>query len=1813
DVVGQAVASIDYTIGASTLNFAGNNGETQSITVNLTTDSIVELDETFEVNLSNVQAGGRNVAITVSQGIGTIQNDDSATLSIDDVIASEADTGTNPIFTFTVTLDAEVDIAFTVDFATADGTAAIVDNDYTATSGSGGTALNFVGTVGETQTIGVTIIGDDTVELNENFFVDLSNIQASGRDVNFADNQGQGTIQNDDAATLAINSAGGSEDAGPLTFTVTLTGDVDAAFNVDYATADVVGQAVASIDYTIGASTLNFAGNNGETQSITINLTTDSIVELDETFEVNLSNVQAGGRNVTIAINQGIGTIQNDDSATLSIDDVIASEADTGTNPIFTFTVTLDAEVNIAFTVDFATADGTAAIVDNDYTATSGSGGTALNFVGTAGETQTIEVTVIGDDTVELNENFFVDLNNIQASGRDVSFGDSQGQGNITNDDAATLSINDLSLAEGDAGTTAFNFTVTLDLAIDTGVSVDYATADNTATIADNDYNAINVTTLNFTGNAGETRTITVNVNGDTTNELNEIFDVNLNNIQPNGRSVTISNNLGQGTIINDDQALFTIDDIVLAEGNTGTTTFVFTVTRDDNALANTIDYQTADNTAITGIDYTAAGPGILNFPAGGVLTQTVIVQASGDNMVELNETFYVNLSNATGEATIADNQGLGTITNDDAATLVINDVSLAEGDAGLTAFNFSVTLDFAVDAGISVDYATADNTATIADNDYNAITATLNFAGNAGETQTFTVNVNGDANIESNEIFDVNLINLQPNGRNVTIGDALGQGTINNDDWPSFTIDNVTLAEGNSGTVNFIFTVTRDDNTYTNTVDYQTADNTAATGVDYTALGPETLNFPAGGTLTQTVTVQVSGDNIVELNETFYVDLSNATGGAAIADNQGLGTITNDDAAALVINDVSLAEGDAGTTVFSFSVTLDNAVDTGLSVDYTVADNTATTVDNDYNPIPAGTLNFVGTAAEIQTVTVQVNGDTTVELNESFFVNLGNLQPNSRNVSIGDAQGQGDIINDDAAALVIDDVSLVEGDVGLTAFNFAVTLDFAVDTGISVDYATADNTATIADNDYNAIATTTLNFVGDTGETQNFTINVNGDMNSELNEIFDLNLFNLQASGRNVIIGDNLGQGTIVNDDGATFTVDDVALNEGHIGTTNFVFTVTRTTNTFANTVDCHTTDNTAMAGTDYTAVGPVTLNFPFGGTLIQTITVQVSGDISLESDETFYVNLSNATGSATIADNQGLATIINDDARIGDLVWYDADADGIQDTGEQVISGITIELYDSSNILQNSTITNAGGIFDLDVAAATNYYLRFITSTVYTITQQNQGSDDTVDSDADPMTGETPIFNLAVGITNNDLDCGMIQMDFGDAPETAANYPTTLINNGARHIINGMTAVNYLGATVDGESDGQPSANLDGDDNNGTPFPGDEDGVTIPAILIPGSLIDVIVLASVGGGFLNAWIDFNRDGDWMDGGERIFTDESLGSGTNNLTFIPPVSAISGATAARFRFTSYNTGGLLSYDGLADDGEVEDYLTTIADLDFGDAPAPYPTTLPEGARHVVGALFLGAAIDDEADGQPTANLDGDDNDTGGDDEDGVSISTLIQGQDGIASIVVSGGSALLNAWIDFNKDGDWLDNGEQIFIDRVVVTGPNTLIFNVPATAIAENTAARFRLDSSGGLTPAYLATDGEVEDYQVTIHSDIDGDGDPDSSDPDDDNDGIADIDEDLNGTDPLNPHECGNTETNHDGSIIGDGCDDCTVGVDGFGPQSDVRSAVDGTDSDGDGWCNSGDNCVRLYNPGQENADGDAFGDVCERDDDNDSVLD
>ena len=335
-----------------------------------------------------------------------------------------------------------------------------------------------------------------------------------------------------------------------------------------------------------------------------------------------------------------------------------------------------------------------------------------------------------------------------------------------------TLSINDITITEGNTGGTQATFTVTLSGASDQTVTVQANTTNGIAK-APADYTAT-ATTLTFT--PGQTsRTITVPVAGDLLDETDEGFYVFLS--APS--NAELGKARGVATILDDDdQPTISIEDLSIGEGNSGQRVAVVRLTLSaPSGKVVRVNYATSNGTAVGGNDYVAVASTQVAFNVG----QTVAfarVLINGDLLPEANETVLVSLS-APLNATLADNQGVVTILNDDSPpALTINDVQITEGNSGTKNLTFTVSLSKATGQTVTVNYATANGIAQ-ATSDYVAQSGSLTFAPGGPLTRTISIIINGDTQVEGNETLYV----LLSGATNASIGRARGAGTIQNDD----------------------------------------------------------------------------------------------------------------------------------------------------------------------------------------------------------------------------------------------------------------------------------------------------------------------------------------------------------------------------------------------------------------------------------------------------------------------------------------------------------------------------------------------------------------------------------------------------------------------------------------------------------------------------------------------------------------------------------------------------------------------------------------------------------------------------------------------------------------------------------------------------------------------------------------------------------------------------------------------------------------------------------------------------------------------
>ena len=589
-VTGTATGSgTDYTLANGTLTFNPADVQETITIASIVDDAILEANETVIITLSNPSNAnlGANTVHTY-----TINNDDTATVTIEDVSGNENDGA----ITVTATLDNAVQGGFTVDVNTADGTATTADSDYTAIASE---TLTFTGNAGEEQTFTFTPTADTKLEANETVTISMNNLASTTLIIDITDTAAA-TINNDDTATVTIEDVSGNENDGAITVTATLDNAVQGGFTVDVNTADGTAT-TADSDYTaIASETLTFTGNAGEEQTFTFTPTADTKLEANETVTISMNNLASTTLIIDIT-DTAAATINNDDTATVTIEDVSGNENDGA----ITVTATLDNAVQGGFTVDVNTADGTATTADSDYTAIASE---TLTFTGNAGEEQTFTFTPTADTKLEANETVTISMNNLASTTLIIDITDTAAA-TINNDDTATVTIEDVSGNENDG---AITVTATLDNAVQGGFTVDVNTADGTATTADSDYTAIASETLTFTGNAGEEQTFTFTPTADTKLEANETVTISMNNLASTTLIIDITDTAA-ATINNDDTATVTIADVSGNE-NDGAITVTATL---DNAVQGgfTVDVNTADGTATTAdSDYTAIASANLDF-----------------------------------------------------------------------------------------------------------------------------------------------------------------------------------------------------------------------------------------------------------------------------------------------------------------------------------------------------------------------------------------------------------------------------------------------------------------------------------------------------------------------------------------------------------------------------------------------------------------------------------------------------------------------------------------------------------------------------------------------------------------------------------------------------------------------------------------------------------------------------------------------------------------------------------------------------------------------------------------------------------------------------------------------------------------------------------------------------------------------------------------------------------------------------------------------------------------------------------------------
>ncbi len=503
-------------------------------------------------------------------------------------------------------------------------------------------------------------------------------------------------------------------------------------------------------------------------------------------------------------------------------------------------------------------------------------------------------------------------------------------------------------------------------------------------------------------------------------------------------------------------QAEVRIDSVpgsTVLEGAGGATTPAsFVVSLVGDPVANetyTVDFSTADAGASGGLDYTGVAPTVVSCsdPTTCVMfgppplnydPKTISVDVLDDALDENTEQFDVTLGNAVPPALdplfaieVGGRTTQGTILDDDAApTITITPAAQNVAESVAIDALFDVNLTAPSGKTVTVNYTTANGTAT-AGSDYTTTAATLTFAP-GDTTKPVTVPILADALDEADETFTLSASSPNTNAT----GTPSATATILDDDLPpTLTITTpVSVTEGTdlvgvaTTPATFVVTLSAPSGRpisvpFSTTPGTAVSVATATSPVDFAAVTASSLDFAPGNvTPTTPLTIQVAQDTVDEqaLAETFTVSLGNPTNATLVGTGVATGNITDDDDPPRVsVNDIMPLEGNVGSTLPTFTVSLTNQSFQPVTVTFATADGTATAAA-DYTAAAPGAQVTVPSMTLSTTLPIQVFGDVLDEADlDTASVNLTGVLGGSL-VGVGaDPLGQLNIADDDVPPTV--------------------------------------------------------------------------------------------------------------------------------------------------------------------------------------------------------------------------------------------------------------------------------------------------------------------------------------------------------------------------------------------------------------------------------------------------------------------------------------------------------------------------------------------------------------------------------------------------------------------------------------------------------------------------------------------------------------------------------------------------------------------------------------------------------------------------
>ena len=1275
EIVGGSAGFADY-ITPSTLRATLSAGATSvAYVLTATADSVYEgFDpETLELRAS---VSGLGDLITSSVRTLIIEDDDEVTIGFVGVPVS-VNENTGAILTVAI-LEGELapGVELSVDYETVDDSAR-ARIDYALSSGT----LMLSSELTETMFV-VSIIDDVVSENEEQFMVSLSGAPVR---VVLDPMIAVVTIEDDEPAPVAVigfnsESYSVSEEFSRTVLTVSvISGVLMDTVTLNYETVDISATSAADYELLTNTLTLSPLVTSG---TITVSVIDDSEVESSEIFFVDLTR-DALPNSVSLSPFRASVTIEDDD-VEIGFDQVTYN-VDEAVGTVELTVRVIGGVLEDTVTLNYVPVGGSATTIE-DYEIV-----TKPLMLSSLITSVTIKVSVIDDNVVEGVENFFVDITGV-ALPANVRLVPSR----------ATVTIEDNDVVIGFKSTEYIvnenDGLVELTVEVISGtltqdITLNYATEDDTATSPEDYSSVADTLTLSPTMTSV---TFSVSIVDNAVVELAEMFTVALSasEILPVGvvltRSVTTVTIIDNDVEIGFEQVTYTVDE------SSGTVEFTVKVFNGSLGRSVTLTYETTDDTARAGEDYTLLSNTLTLSSESAAMTFTVSI--TDDTLFETDELFSVSLSGApTGVILIADTVEV-TIEDNETATIgfVQTSYEILE-NGGRQAVEVEIKSGVLAEGVIlSVGVSTADGTAT-APGDYIATDDTIDFSS-ANTRGSIVVPINFDQILEGKERFEValNLLSDSTLAGRVTVEPLTATVTITDElVTVGFVNSPYVVKEGAAGisvTIGILSEGIVLGKGITLAVNYEISDESASAGQDYQNISG-TVVFEAA-TKTQVVFIPITDDSLFEGDESFRITLTDVE---ASIDGVSLGddaptvqlnpktakvTILDDDTVEIGFDPVTYVVSEASGTVTLTARILSGSLGRVVTLTYATADGSAV-AGTDYT-LTTGTLTLSDTTTSF-TFTVRILEDIDVELAQTFTVSLSGAPAG---VALTSSVAIVTILDNDEAPIPVVEVGfdpvsyVVDEDSGTVELTVSVLSGVLMET-ITLSYAVSDVSTTVSDDYTVTVAMLELSLM-----TTSVTISVDiiDDTSDEPEEEFTFTLLDAPVG---ISFNPTVATVTIVDNDEAPAPVDveigfDSAtyrVNEGS-GTVELTVSVLSGVLTETIALSYAVSDVSTTVSDDYT-VTVAMLELSLMTTSV-TISVDIIDDTSDEPEEEFTFTLLDAPVGVSFNPTVATVTIVDNDEApepVGIEIGFDSatyrvnEGSGTVELTVSVLSGVLTE----------------------------------------------------------------------------------------------------------------------------------------------------------------------------------------------------------------------------------------------------------------------------------------------------------------------------------------------------------------------------------------------------------------------------------------------------------------------------------------------------------------------------------------------------------